>query len=224
MNKYHVPRIAFINKMDRVGADYFAAIGSIRERLGANAHPIFLPIGKEDDFTGLIDLAAMQARIYDASDASGMSFKTVEIPADYVNQAREYREMLIEALADFDDELADLYLEGKEILADTIRVAIRKATISLGFCGVIPGSAFKNKGIQDLLDCVVNFLPSPIDLPPMKGETEKGREVEVAADDDAKFAGLARLAELAELDQLGRLAQIAQFVQLAQLAQLAELA
>ena len=191
MNKYHVPRIAFINKMDRVGADYFAAIGSIRERLGANAHPIFLPIGKEDDFTGLIDLAAMQARVYDASDASGMSFKTVEIPADYVNQAREYREMLIEALADFDDELADLYLEGKEILADTIRVAIRKATISLGFCGVIPGSAFKNKGVQDLLDCVVNFLPSPIDLPPMKGETEKGREVEVAADDDAKFAGLA---------------------------------
>ncbi|MEC7273763.1 MAG: GTP-binding protein, partial [Verrucomicrobiota bacterium] len=191
MTKYHVPRIAFVNKMDRIGADYFAAIGSIRERLGANAHPIFLPIGKEDDFNGLIDLTAMQARIYDTSDASGMSFKTAEIPPEYIDQSREYREKLIEALADFDDKLADQYLEGKEISADTIRVAIRKATISLDFCGVIPGSAFKNKGVQDLLDCVVNFLPSPIDLPPMKGQTEKGREVEVAADDDAKFAGLA---------------------------------
>ncbi len=191
MTKYHVPRIAFVNKMDRIGADYFAAIESLRERLGANAHPIFLPIGKEDDFTGLIDLCSMQARIYDTSDASGMSFKIAEIPADYIDQAKKYREKLIEALADFDDELANSYLEGKELAADNIRVAIRKATISLDFCGVIPGSAFKNKGVQDLLDCVVNFLPSPIDLPPMKGETEKGLEVEVAADDNAKFAGLA---------------------------------
>jgi elongation factor G len=191
MTKYHVPRIAFVNKMDRIGADYFAAIESLRERLGANAHPIFLPIGKEENFTGLIDLCSMQARIYDASDASGMSFKIAEIPADYIDQAKKYREKLIEALADFDDELANSYLEGKELAADSIRVAIRKATISLDFCGVIPGSAFKNKGVQDLLDCVVNFLPSPIDLPPMKGETEKGLEVEVAADDNAKFAGLA---------------------------------
>ena len=191
MTKYHVPRIAFVNKMDRIGADYFAAIESLRERLGANAHPIFLPIGKEEDFTGLIDLCSMQARIYDTSDASGMSFKIAEIPADYIDQAKKYREKLIEALADFDDELANSYLEGKELAADNIRVAIRKATISLDFCGVIPGSAFKNKGVQDLLDCVVNFLPSPIDLPPMKGETEKGLEVEVAADDNAKFAGLA---------------------------------
>ena len=191
MTKYHVPRIAFVNKMDRIGADYFAAIESLRERLGANAHPIFLPIGKEEDFTGLIDLCSMQARIYDASDASGMGFKIAEIPADYIDQAQKYREKLIEALADFDDELANSYLEGKELTADIIRVAIRKATISLDFCGVIPGSAFKNKGVQDLLDCVVNFLPSPIDLPPMKGETDKGLEVEVAADDNAKFAGLA---------------------------------
>ena len=191
MTKYHVPRIAFVNKMDRIGADYFAAIESLRDRLGANAHPIFLPIGKEEDFTGLIDLCSMQARIYDTSDASGMSFKIAEIPADYIDQAKKYREKLIEALADFDDELANSYLEGKELAADNIRVAIRKATISLDFCGVIPGSAFKNKGVQDLLDCVVNFLPSPIDLPPMKGETEKGLEVEVAADDNAKFAGLA---------------------------------
>ena len=191
MTKYHVPRIAFVNKMDRVGANYFAAIESIRERLGANAHPIFLPIGSEEDFIGLIDLAAMEARIYDAADATGMTYEAAEIPADYLDQAQEYREKLIEALADFDESLADKYLEGEELAADDIRVAIRKATISLGFCAVIPGSAFKNKGIQALLDSVVNYLPGPLDLPPMKGATEQGREVLVAPDDNAQFAGLA---------------------------------
>ena len=191
MTKYHVPRIAFVNKMDRVGANYFAAIESIRERLGANAHPIFLPIGSEEDFIGLIDLAAMEARIYDAADATGMTYEAAEIPAEYLDQAQEYREKLIEALADFDESLADKYLEGEELAADDIRVAIRKATISLGFCAVIPGSAFKNKGIQALLDSVVNYLPGPLDLPPMKGATEQGREVLVAPDDNAQFAGLA---------------------------------
>ena len=191
MTKYHVPRIAFVNKMDRVGANYFAAIESMRERLGANAHPIFLPIGSEEDFIGLIDLAAMEARIYDAADATGMTYEAVEIPAEYLDQAQEYREKLIEALADFDESLADKYLEGEELAADDIRAAIRKATISLGFCGVIPGSAFKNKGVQALLDSVVNYLPGPLDLPPMKGATEQGREVLVAPDDNAQFAGLA---------------------------------
>ncbi|MBL6838193.1 MAG: elongation factor G [Puniceicoccaceae bacterium] len=191
MTKYHVPRIAFVNKMDRVGANYFAAIESIRERLGANAHPIFLPIGSEEDFIGLIDLAAMEARIYDAADATGMTYEAAEIPVEYLDQAQEYREKLIEALADFDESLADKYLEGEELAADDIRVAIRKATISLGFCAVIPGSAFKNKGIQALLDSVVNYLPGPLDLPPMKGATEQGREVLVAPDDNAQFAGLA---------------------------------
>ncbi|MCH2074766.1 MAG: elongation factor G, partial [Puniceicoccaceae bacterium] len=191
MTKYNVPRIAFVNKMDRVGADYFAAIESMRERLGANAHPIFLPIGSEEDFIGLIDLTTMEARIYDTADCSGMTFETQAIPADLVDQANEYREKLIEALADFDEALADKYLEGEELTADDIRAAIREATISLGFCGVIPGSAFKNKGVQAVLESVVNFLPSPLDLPPMKGETEQGRDVEVAPDDNAKFAGLA---------------------------------
>ena len=191
MTKYNVPRIAFVNKMDRVGADYFAAIESMRERLGANAHPIFLPIGSEEDFIGLIDLTTMKARIYDTADCSGMPFETQAIPADLVDQANEYREKLIEALADFDEALADKYLEGEELTADEIRAAIREATISLGFCGVIPGSAFKNKGVQAVLESVVNFLPSPLDLPPMKGETEQGRDVEVAPDDNAKFAGLA---------------------------------
>ena len=191
MTKYNVPRIAFVNKMDRVGADYFAAIESMRERLGANAHPIFLPIGSEEDFIGLIDLTTMEARIYDTADSSGMTFETQAIPADLVDQANEYREKLIEALADFDEALAEKYLEGEELTADDIRAAIREATISLGFCGVIPGSAFKNKGVQAVLESVVNYLPSPLDLPPMKGETEQGRDVEVAPDDNAKFAGLA---------------------------------
>lgn len=191
MTKYNVPRIAFVNKMDRVGADYFAAIESMRERLGANAHPIFLPIGSEEDFIGLIDLATMEARVYDTTDASGMTFETRAIPADLVDQAAEYREKLIEALADFDEALADKYLEGEELAADDIRSAIRKATISLGFCGVIPGSAFKNKGVQAVLESVVNYLPSPLDLPPMKGETEQGRDLEITPDDNGKFAGLA---------------------------------
>ena len=191
MTKYNVPRIAFVNKMDRVGADYFTAIESMRKRLGANAHPIFLPIGSEEDFIGLIDLTTMEARIYDTADSSGMTLETQAIPADLVDQATEYREKLIEALADFDEALAEKYLEGEELTADDIRAAIREATISLGFCGVIPGSAFKNKGVQAVLESVVNYLPCPLDLPPMKGETEQGRDVEVTPDDNGKFAGLA---------------------------------
>ncbi|WP_269524708.1 elongation factor G [Coraliomargarita parva] len=191
MDKYHVPRIAFVNKMDRVGADYFAAIESMKERLGANAHPIFLPIGAEEDFTGLIDLASMQARIYDAADASGMTYTIGEIPTDYLDQAKEYHEQLIEALADFDDDLATKYLEGEELTADDIRKAIRKATVSLDFVGVIPGSAFKNKGVQAVLDSVVNYLPGPLDLPAMKGEDSQGRPVEVSPDDSAPVTGLA---------------------------------
>lgn len=191
MTKYNVPRIAFINKMDRVGSDYFAAIKSMRDRLGANAHPIFLPIGTEEDFKGLIDLASMQAIVYDITDSSGMSFDVVDIPADYSDQAKEYREKLVEALADFDDGLADKYLEGQELTAGDIRSAVRTATVALKLCPVIPGSAFKNKGIQSLLESIVNYLPSPLDLPPMMGEDSKGREVEVQPDDSAKLAGLA---------------------------------
>ena len=191
MTKYSVPRIAFVNKMDRTGADFFAAVESMRERLGANAHPIYIPIGAEEDFQGMIDLASMQALIYDPKDPHGMTFETTDIPSDYVDQANEYHEKLVEALADFDDELAEKYLDGQDLTADDIRVAIRKATVSLEFCGVIPGSAFKNKGVQSVLESVVNYLPCPLDLPPMKGENQKGAEVEVAPDDNGKLAGLA---------------------------------
>ena len=191
MTKYHVPRIAFVNKMDRTGADFYAAVKSMRERLGANAHPIYIPIGAEEDFKGLIDLAAMQALIYDPADASGMTVETTEIPTELLEQAQDYHDQLIEALADFDDDLAESYLEGKDLSADMIRSAIRKATISLDFCGVIPGSAFKNKGVQAVLESVVNYLPCPLDLPPMKGESSQGKAVEVVPDDTAKVAGLA---------------------------------
>lgn len=191
MTKYNVPRIAFVNKMDRVGADFFAAVESMRERLGANAHPICIPIGSEEDFRGLIDLASMQATLYDPADESGMTVDVTDIPAEYVDQANEYHEKLIEALADFDEGLADKYLEGHDLTADDIRSAIRTATISLDFCGVMPGSAFKNKGVQMVLESVVNYLPSPLDLPPMEGEDKQGRPVEIKSDDNAKLAGLA---------------------------------
>ncbi len=191
MTKYNVPRIAFVNKMDRTGADYFTAIETMRERLGANAHPIFIPIGAEEGFKGLIDLASMQATLYDPADGSGMTVEVTDIPADYIDQAEEYREKLIEVLADFDEGLADKYLEGQELTADDIRRAIRTATISLDFCGVMPGSAFKNKGVQSVLESVVNFLPSPLDVPPMVGEDSKGRPVEIKPDDNAKLTGLA---------------------------------
>jgi len=191
MDKYHVPRIAFVNKMDRTGADFLAAVESMRKRLKANAHPLYLPIGAEEHFKGLVDLIAMEGVVYDESDETGVKFDIVEIPADLREQAGQYRESLIEALCDFDDSLAEAYLGGETVSADMMRRAVRKATIGLGFTGVIPGSAFKNKGVQRVLECVVNYLPSPLDLPPMKGQNDDGEPVEVEANDNGKVAGLA---------------------------------
>jgi elongation factor G len=191
MDKYHVPRIAFVNKMDRTGADFLAAVDSMRKRLKANAHPLYLPIGAEEHFKGLVDLIAMEGIVYDESDETGVKFDIVEVPADMREAVEQYRESLIEALCDFDDTLAEAYLGGDSVSADTLRRAVRKATIGMGFTGVIPGSAFKNKGVQRVLECVVNYLPSPLDLPPMTGQNESGDVVEVRADDGAKIAGLA---------------------------------
>ena len=191
MTKYNVPRVAFVNKMDRTGADFSAAIVSMRERLGANAHAICIPVGAEDDFSGIIDLATMQATLYDPANADGMKFKIVDIPEDYTEAAETSREALIEALAECDDTIADLYLGGEDVTADAIRCAIRKTTIAQEFCAVIPGSAFKNKGVQALLESVVNYLPGPLDLPAIEGEDSKGRQVEIAPDDSAKVTGLA---------------------------------
>jgi elongation factor G len=191
-NKYKVPRIAFINKMDRVGADFHRAIDDIRVKLKGNAHALFLPIGKEEGFSGLIDLVQMVAYVFDdTKDPLGLSPVTSDIPANLLPLAKEYREKLIEAVSDFDDVIAEKYLSGVEITVNELMLAVRKATISLSFCGVVPGSAFKKKGIQRLLDCVVNYLPSPIDVPPMTGQDSDGKPVEAVVNDKAKMAGLA---------------------------------
>ena len=192
MDKYEVPRIAFINKMDRTGADFFGAVEDIRHKLGGNAHPIYLPIGAEDQFTGLINLVTMKAHLYNADDPMGVEYETTEIPAGMVDLALKYREALIEALADFDDVLAEKFLEGRELEEDEIRTAVRKATLSLDFLGVLPGTAFKNKGVQMLMDCIVDYLPDPLNVPPMVGHLDDGEsQMEIKPDDAADLAGLA---------------------------------
>ncbi len=192
-NKYRVPRIAFINKMDRTGADFYRAVSEMREKLKANAHPIFLPIGKEEGFSGLVDLVQNVAYSFEEnpSDQLGLNPTTIPIPAEMAAQAKEYREKLIEAVSDFDDVIAEKYLGGEEITTLELMTAVRKATISLRFTGVVPGSAFKKKGVQRLLDCVVNYLPSPIDVPPMVGQDSDGKEVQAVVDDKSKMCGLA---------------------------------
>ncbi|HRE84641.1 MAG TPA: elongation factor G, partial [Opitutaceae bacterium] len=191
-NKYNVPRIAFINKMDRVGANFARAIDDIRTKLKGNAHALFLPIGAEENFTGMIDLVQMVAYIFPSEDKDlGLNPVTSEIPAELREEAQKAREQLIEAVSDFDDVIADKFLGGEEITVPELMLAIRKATISLKFTGVIPGSAFKKKGVQRLLDCVVNYLPSPIDLPPMTGQNSEGTPIEAVVDDAGKLAGLA---------------------------------
>jgi elongation factor G len=192
-NKYRVPRIAFINKMDRTGADFFRAISEMREKLKANAHPLFLPIGKEENFSGLVDLVQNIAYSFEdtTKDPLGLVPTIIDIPANMAEQVSEYRDKLLEAVSDFDDVIAEKYLNGEEISADEFMLGVRKATISLQFTGVVPGSAFKKKGVQRLLDCVVNYLPSPIDVPAMTGQDSDGKPVEVVVDDKSKLAGLA---------------------------------
>jgi elongation factor G len=177
--------------MDRMGSDFLNAVQTMRDKLGANAHPLYLAIGAEDQFNGLIDLVKMKACVYDLSDESGVKFDYVDIPSEHLAQAEEYRESLIEAVSDFDDEIAEKYLGGEHISQDELKLAVRKATLSLKFVGVIPGSAFKNKGVQMLMDAVVDYLPNPLDLPPMRGEDSDGVEAAVRPDDSAKVAGLA---------------------------------
>ena len=191
-NKYNVPRLAFINKMDRVGADFHRSIDDIRTKLKGNAHALFLPIGAEENFSGVIDLVQMIAYLFDdEKDPLGLTPVTAPIPEDMLAEAKVYRDKLIEAVSDFDDHLAEKYLADHEIEVDHLMLAIRKATIALKFFGVIPGSAFKKKGIQRVLDCVVNYLPSPIDVPAMAGKDSDGSHVDAVVDDKGKVAGLA---------------------------------
>ncbi|MDR2735637.1 MAG: elongation factor G [Puniceicoccales bacterium] len=189
MDKYKVPRIAFINKMDRTGADFLGAIDDIREKLGGNAYPLYLNLGEEDSFCGLIDLIKMKAYLYDETDELGTKYDTIDIPAEYLAEARKHREALIEAVADYDDDLAEKYLDGKELSVDEIRAAVRKATLSMNFIGVIPGSSFKKKGVQFLLDSVVEYLPSPLDLPPMKAfKDDDCEKTEIVPNDSTNIA------------------------------------
>ena len=161
-DKYMVPRIAFINKMDRTGADFYNALQMMKDRLGANAIPITLPIGEGDMFTGEIDLITFKARIYN-EESMGATFDEYKVPEDLTEIANKYRTQMLEAVSDIDDTLLEKYLEGKTITADEIKVALRRATIELKIIPVLCGSAFKNKGVQKLLDSVVDFLPAPTD-------------------------------------------------------------
>jgi elongation factor G len=193
MNKYGVPRVCFINKMDRTGADFFSAVADIRHKLGGNAHPLYLPIGAEDKFRGLIDLITMRAHIYDdLSDKFGSTYTEEAIPEDMRELAAEYRDKLLEDIAAFDDHLAEKYIEGHEITEDEFRLGIRKATLSHHFIGVIPGTAFKNKGIQKVLNSVIDYLPSPIDIAPQRGHSmqDEAKMVEIGPDDNKPLAGL----------------------------------
>lgn len=189
-DKYGVPRIAYINKMDRVGADFFRGVNMIKERLGANPVPIQLPIGAEERFIGIIDLIKMNAHIY--LDELGTKSEDTAIPEDMRSIATEYREKMIEAIAETDEELLAKYLEGEEITEEEINRALRKATLNVQLIPVVCGSSFKNKGIQLLLDAVVNYLPSPLDIPAIKGvHPETDSEEERHARDDEPFAALA---------------------------------
>ncbi len=190
-DKYRVPRIAFVNKMDRVGADFFRGVAMIKDRLKANPLPIQLPIGKEDTFTGVIDLVEMKAIIWD-DESLGASFQVTDIPESELDLAQEYREKMIEELSSHDDTLMEKYLAGEELSVDEIRAAIRSCTINITICPVICGSAFKNKGVQNLLDAVVDYMPAPTDIPPITGVVEGSDEPIVRKPSDSEpFAALA---------------------------------
>ena len=187
---YGVPRIVFVNKMDKTGADFLYSVGTIHDRLQANAHPIQLPIGAEDLFEGVIDLVEMKA-IYNEGSV-GENLVEKEIPAEYQDQAEEYREKLIEAVAEFDEDFMEKYLGGEEITVDELKAAIRKATLSVEFFPVVCGSAFKYKGVQPMLDAVVEYLPSPLDVPAIKGiDPSTDEEVERHSSDEEPFSALA---------------------------------
>jgi elongation factor G len=189
-DKYHVPRIVFCNKMDKVGADFFRCLSDIVERLGAKPVAIQLPIGAESAFKGIVDLVRMKGVVWD-DETLGAQYHDIDIPSDLVDQAKEYREKMIEAAVELDDEAMNAYLEGKEPDEATLKRLIRKAVVTGAFFPVLAGSAFKNKGVQPLLDAVVDYLPSPLDVPPIKGIDNKGNEVVRKADDREPFACLA---------------------------------
>ena len=187
---YKVPRMIYVNKMDIMGANFYNVVDMVHERLRCNAVPIQLPIGSEADFRGIIDLLEMKADVY--YDDLGKDMRVEEIPEDMRAEAEEYRTQLLEAVADFDDEIMEMYLEGEEIPTEMIKAAIRKATTQVKFVPIVCGTSYKNKGVQKLLDAIVDYMPSPLDIPPITGTVPKTDEVEHrAADDSAPFSALA---------------------------------
>ncbi|MCL4793029.1 MAG: elongation factor G [Bryobacteraceae bacterium] len=190
-DKYSVPRICFINKMDRIGADFLHAVDTIVEKLQARPVPIQLPIGAEDQFKGVVDLIKMKARIW-KEETLGAAYEDADVPADLIEQAREYREKLVEAAAECDDQLMDKYLGGEELTEQEIILGLRKGTLELKLFPVLLGSSFKNKGVQNMLDAVVELLPSPVDVPPVQGTAIDDPEVamERKSDDNAPFSAL----------------------------------
>ena len=189
-DKYHVPRMAYINKMDIMGADFYNVVGMMKDRLKCNAVPIQLPIGAEDTFRGIVDLIEMKADIY--YDDLGKDMRVEEIPDDMKEKAQEYHDALIEAVAEQDEELMNKYLEGEEITVEEIKAVLRKATIDNEIVPVTCGTSYKNKGVQKLLDAIVDYMPSPLDVPSIKGvDPETGEEVERHAGDDQPFSALA---------------------------------
>ncbi|SDD46683.1 elongation factor G [Actinokineospora iranica] len=190
--KYDVPRICFVNKMDKLGADFYFTVRTISERLGAKPLPIQLPIGSEGDFIGVVDLVEMRALTWRGEVKKGEDYAVEEIPADLADKAAEYREALIEAVAETDDELMELYLGGEELSVEQIKAGIRKIVTNRSAYPVLCGSAFKNKGVQPMLDAVIDYLPSPLDVPPVEGTLQDGETVvKRAPNTDEPFSGLA---------------------------------
>ena len=189
-DKYSVPRIIYVNKMDRTGANFFEVLNQVHDKLGANAVPVQIPMGKEDEFKGMIDLVRMKAYFYN-DEKTLTNFEEKDIPAELLDAAEEWREKLLESVSEFDDEMMELYLEGKEISVDMIKRAIRKGTIACKLFPMFCGSSFKNKGVQKVLDGVVDYLPAPTDIPAIKGQTLDERETVRESSDSTPFAALA---------------------------------
>ena len=189
-NKYKVPRLAFVNKMDRTGANFFKVYDQMKTRLRANPVPVVIPIGAEDKFRGVIDLIKMKAIVWDEA-SQGMRFEYQDVPAELADSAAEWREKMVEAAAEADEELMNAYLEGGELSEEQIKRGIRQRTVANEIQPMLCGTAFKNKGVQRMLDAVIDFLPSPIDIPPVEAETDSGEKVLRKASDDEKFSALA---------------------------------
>ncbi len=192
-DKYRVPRIVYVNKMDRVGADYYRCLDMLKDRLGAHPVPIQIPIGREGQYRGLVDLIDQVALVWDESDETlGKEYETIEIPADLREQVKEYREKMIEALAEVDEHLLEKYVASQPISPEEIKAAVRRGAIIMKLFPVLCGASFKNKGVQALLDAVIDYLPSPLDIPPMQGINPETKAVEERkASDDEPFAALA---------------------------------